>query len=269
MKSVRIYKDDIRTHILRSLFFTDTVLVISGGIIIAGLLYLLFHYILHFFNWGYFISSLFVGVLSFILFITQKIDNQPIFKVVPRAINFKTGKKNQRFTDLEEYFTDFTIKDNLIMRDNSIIGVYEIEPYDVALLNDQDREHFFVKLKQAIHVLPTQIQFIVRKDQAKASDYSPHFFSLYESSSKKREPLINQYIENLTSLIDENHFMMTRHFAVISTSCNPLKPHNLVQGVKKLNDLGMSFAQSLALCNISVRSLENEGLKEFVRKELR
>lgn len=269
MKSVRIYKDDIRTHILRSLFFTDTALVVIGSIVIGGLLYLFFHYVLHTFNLPYFISSLFVGVLSFILFITQKIDNQPIFKVIPRTITFKTGKKNQRFADLEEYFTDFIIKDNLIMRDNSIIGIYEIEPYDVALLNDQDREHFFVKLKQAIHVLPSQIQFIVRKDQAKAPDFSSHFFSLYESSSEKREPLINQYIVDLTSLINENHFMMTRHFAVISTPCNPLKPHNLVQGVKKLNDLGMSFAQSLVLCNISVRSLENEELKEFVRKELR
>ena len=31
--------------------------------------------------------------------------------------------------------------------------LYEVEPFDIALLNDQDREHFFVKLKQMIHVL--------------------------------------------------------------------------------------------------------------------
>ncbi len=269
MKSVRIYKDDIRTHILRSLFFTDTALVALGSVVIGGLLYLIFHYVLHTFNWGYFISSLFVGVLCFILFITQRVDNQPIFKVVPRALKFHSGKKDQRYSDLEDYFVNFSIKDNLLMRDNNIIGVYEIEPFDVALLNDQDREHFYVKLKQAIHVLPSQIQFIVKKDQAKASDYSPHFFSLYESSSKKREPLINQYIEDLTKLIDENHFMMTRHFAVLSTSCNPNKPNNLVQGVKKLNDVGMRFAQSLTLCNISVRTLENDELKLFLRETLR
>lgn len=269
MKSVRIYKDDIRTHILRSLFFTDTALVVIGSMIIGSVLYFFFEYVLHMFTWGYFISSLFVGVLSFILFITQRIDNQPIFKVVPRALRFNTSKKNQRFSDLEDYFVNFTIKDNLIMRDNSIIGVYEIEPFDVALLNEQDREHFYVKVKQAIHVLPSQIQFIVKKDAAKASDYSPHFFSLFDSSSKKREPLINQYIEDLTKLVEENHFMMTRHFAVLSTPCNPQKPQNLVQGVKRLNDSGMRFAQSLALSNIAVRALENEELKHFMRETLR
>lgn len=269
MKSVRIYKDDIRTHILRSLFFTDTALVVIGAVVIGGLLYLVFHFILHTFNWPYYLSSLFVGVLCFILFVTQRIDNQPIFKVVPRAFKFHSGKKNQRYSDLEDYFVNFSIKDNLLMRDNSITGVYEIEPFDIALLNDQDREHFYAKLKQAIHTLPSQIQFIVKKDQAKASDYSPHFFSLYESSSKKREPLINQYIEELTALVDDNHFMMTRHYAVLSTPCNPNKPNNLVQGVKKLNDLGMRFAQSLAVSNISVRTLENEELKHFMRETLR
>ncbi|QQG40570.1 MAG: hypothetical protein HYV37_03305 [Candidatus Levyibacteriota bacterium] len=269
MKSVRIYKDDIRTHILRSLFFTDTALVVIGSIVIGALLYFLFVYVFHSFNWGYYISSLFLGVLCFILFITQRIDNQPIFKVVPRAIRFTTGKKNQRFADLEDYFVDFTIKDNLIVRDNTIIGVYEIEPFDVALLNEQDREHFYVKLKQAIHILSSQIQLIVKKDQAKTTDYSNHFFSLYESSSKKREQLINQYLEDLTTIIDENHFMMTRHFAVLSIPCDPTKPNSLVQGVKRLNDLSLRFAQSLALCNISIQALENEQLKHFMKETLR
>lgn len=206
MKSVRIYKDDIRTHILRSLFFTDTALVVIGSIVIGVLLYLFFNFILHRFDVASYISTLFIGVLCFILFITQKVDNQPIFKIVPRAIHFRKNKKSRRLADLEEYFTNFTIADNLIMRDNSICGVYEIEPFDIALLNEQDREHFYSKLKQAIHVLPSQIQFFVKKDQAKAADYSAHFFSLYDSSSKKREPLINQYIEDLTKLVEENNF---------------------------------------------------------------
>ncbi len=54
MKSVRIYKDDIRVHILRSLFFTDSVLVVSGTVFMALILYLVFHYILHIFQLSYF-----------------------------------------------------------------------------------------------------------------------------------------------------------------------------------------------------------------------
>lgn len=269
MRSVRIYKDDIRTHILRSLFFTDTVLVISGALLIAGLLFLFFTYILRYFDWGYYLSSLLVLSIFFIAFITQRIDNQAIYKIIPRAIKYKTSKKDQRYGNLEPYFVDFTIQDNLILRDNSIVGMYEVEPFDVALLNDQDREHFFVKLKQAIHTLPSQVQFIVRKEQAKSEDYSPHFFSLYDSSNKQREPLIAQYIEDLTNLVNANNFMITKHYAVFSVPCNTTKPHALVQGVKKLNDMGMRFASALSMANITIRPLENAELKVFAQGTLR
>ena len=215
MKSVRIYKDDIRTHILRSLFFTDTVLVVVGSLLIAAIIYIVFVYGFHFFNWAYYISALFVGIVFFIAFITQKIDNQPIYKIVPRAFVFKRSKKERRFKNLDPYFVDFSIQDNHIIRKQSIIRIYQIEPHDIALLNDQDREHFFTKLKQAIHVLPSQVQLIVKKDRAKSSDYSNHTFSLYNSSSTKREPLIRQYVSELTDLIDSNNFMikaLRRHF---------------------------------------------------------
>lgn len=269
MKSVRIYKDDIRTHILRSLFFTDTVLVVSGALIIAGLDFLVFKYVLHYFNWGYFVSSLIVLVMGFVVFITQRVDNQAIYKVVPRAVTFKASTKQKRFNNLESYFVDFNIKDNFVLRSNNLISIYEIEPFDVALLNDQDREHFFIKLKQAIHVFPNQIQFIVKKAKAKSSDYSKHFFSLYEDSSRKTEELINEYTEDLTNLISEHEFMITKHYAVLSVSCNTSKPNTLVQGVKRLTDLGMRFASALNMGNIQTRQLTNEELKEFMKETLR
>lgn len=269
MKSVRIYKDDIRTHILRSLFFTDTVLVACGALIIAALLYLVFTYVFHYFNWGYYVSTLIVAVMAFVVFITQRIDNQAIYKIVPRAITFRASSKQKRVNNLEFYFVDFNIKDNFVLRNNILIGIYEIEPFDVALLNDQDREHFFGKLKQALHVLPTQVQFIVKKQPAKSSDYSAHFFSIYEDSSKKTEELINKYTEDLTHLISEHEFMVTKHYAILSVSCNTSKPNTLVQGVKKLTDLGMRFASALNMSNIQTQQLTNDELKDFMKETLR
>lgn len=269
MKSVRIYKDDIRTHILRSLFFTDTVLVACGALIIAALIYLVFTYVLHYFNWGYYVSTLIVGVMAFVVFITQRIDNQAIYKIVPRAITFRASKKQKRFNNLDSYFVDFNIKDNFVLRQNNLISIHEIEPFDVALLNDQDREHFFIKLKQAIHVFPNQIQFIVKKAKAKSSDYSSHFFSLYEDSSRKTEELVNKYTEDLTNLINEHEFMLTKHYAVLSVTCNTLKPNTLVQGVKKLSDLSMRFSSALNVSHIQTRQLENDELKEFMKETLR
>ena len=269
MKNVRIYKDDIRIHMLRSLFFTDSVIVFVGTGIIAALLYVVFHYVLHFFSWGYFISALIVSVIFFITFITQRVDNQPFYKILPRALKFKTSTKEQRYSQLEPYFTDFSIKDNYIIRDNSVVTMYRIEPYDVALLNEQDREHFFVKLKQVVHLLPTEAQFIVRKEQAQESDYSSHFFSLYDSSSRSREKLIHKYIEELTSLIRSNSFTTTRHYVAFSVQCAPEKPQGLLNGLHKLNDMGMRFATSVAMCNIDIRALYGYELERFVKDTLR
>ncbi len=269
MKSVRIYKDDIRVHILRSLFFTDTVLVVISAVLITGGVYFFFHSILHYFNWGYFVSALIVTVTFFVAFITQKVDNQPISHVLPRAFSFHSKGKQKRYPELEDYFVDFSIQDNLIIRRHSIVRMYEIEPFDVALLNEQDRENFFVKLKQSLHTLPSSVQFIVRKERAKTKDYSKHFFSLYNSSSKKREPLIARYIEDLSNLIDSEQFLITRHYAAFSVSCNSIKPNEKVTAIKKLDDMGIRFASALSLCHIHIRSLENEELIAFTKSTLR
>src|SRR3989338_1666362 len=269
MRSVRIYKDDIREHVLRSLFFTDTVLASGGAIVIALIWFAIFHFVLHFFSWGYFGTAVLVSEIFFIGFITQKVDNQPIYKIVPRSLKFKANKKEHRHSDLEPYFVDFEIQDNLIMRKNHIIKMYEVEPFDIALLNDQDREHFFVKLKQMIHVLPSQVQFIVRKEQAQVEDYSKHFFSLYNSANKKREPLINGYINDLSSLVKNHSFATMHHYAIFSVSCDIKNSNEKVKAIKKLSDLGIMFASSLSACNITVRPLIDDQLLHVAQTILR
>jgi len=269
MRSVRIYKDDIRTHILRSLFFTDTALVLIGSLTIAALLYALFQYGLHFFSWSYYLSAVFVSIIFFVAFITQRIDNQPIFKIVPRATVFSTSKKQSRTHNLEPYFTNFDIQGNFIIRKDSLIQVFEVDPFDVALLNEQDREHFFVKMKQTIHTLPRQIQLIVRKERASSKDYSNHFFSLYDGASRKREKLIQQYIENVSEIIDSHDFLITRHYAILSVPCQPNRLESKQNAVRKLTDLSTTFAANLSVCHITLRPLVNEELASFVKKILR
>lgn len=269
MKSVRIYKDDIRQHILRSMFFTDNTLFISGGIIIAVTLYISLTYIIHLFSWNIYLALLIILEIAFIGFITQKVDNQPIYQVIPRGLLFKKSKKQYRQKELESYFVDFTIQDNLIIRKDSLVQLLEVEPFDISLLNDQDREHFFMKMKQVIHILPAQVQFVVQKEKAKTEDYSKHFFSLYTHANEKREPLVAEYINNLSSLIGESSFVNTRHYAIFSVSCNPDKQQEKVQAIKKINDIGMRFTSALSACNIAVRPLENEELINFAQNTLR
>ena len=269
MKNIRIYKDDIRVNVLRSLFFTDTILSVSGALFVGGVWYLLFRNIFHLLPMEYFVSILIILEIFFLGFITQKIDNQPIYKIIPRALLFKGGQKEFRQKDLESYFIDFSVQDNHIYRKNSIIRMLLVEPFDIALLNDQDRENFFIKLKQTIHILPSQVQFIVRKEKTSVKDYSQHFSSLYDHSNSRRETLINAYIKDLSRLIETHEFMTTRHYAVFSISCNTAKFNDRVKATKKLNDAEMSFAGALSACNIQARSLTNQELINFSEFTLR
>ena len=217
----------------------------------------------------YFVSILIILEIFFFGLITQKIDNQPVYKIIPRSLLYMFGHKEFRHKDLESYFVDFSVQDNLIIRQNSIIGILAVEPFDIALLNDQDRENFFIKLKQMIHVLPSQVQFIVRKEKTSLKDYSQHLFSLYNNSNSKRETLINSYINDLSRLIQVNDFMTTRHYAVFSVSSNTAKVNDRLKAINKLNDIRMSFTGALSACNIQVRALTNQELIHFSEFTLR
>ena len=269
MKNIRIYKDDIRVNVLRSLFFTDTILAISGSLIVGGAWYFVNKNVIHSLPTEYFVSVLLILEIFFLGLITQKIDNQPIYKIIPRSILYLINRKQFRHKELESYFVDFAVQDNLIIRNNSIIGILSVEPFDIALLNDQDRENFFIKLKQMIHVLPSQVQFIVRKEKTTIKDYSQHFFSLYNQSSSKREDLIDSYTKDLSQLIQANDFMTTRHYAVFSVACNPSNAIDRVRAINKLNDIEMSFSGALSACNIQTRALTNKELINFSEFTLR
>lgn len=269
MKSIRIYKDDIRTHIFRSLFFTDTAILVIGIAIIAVGLYGGFNYTLGFINWGYYFSSLIVLSVFFIAVLTQRIDNQPIFKVAPRAITFNRRNREQRYSEIDNYFTDFFIQDNHIVRKNSIVRIFKVEPFDIALLNDHDREHFFIKLKQVIHVLPVPVQIIVRKEPATLEDYTPHVFSLYKSSKQSTEKLIKSYVEDLNALIETNDFMVTKYYLVISVDAHVNNSYRRLEAFKKLNDFGIRISSALSSCDISIEPLTNHELVALSQQLLR
>ncbi len=269
MRTARIYKDNIREHVLRSLLFTDNVIFIAFGACIAGILYVILQFGLHMFQWGLYISSVIVAEILFVGVATQRIDNQPIYQLIPRLFTFGTSKKKYRQKQITSYLTDFSISENFIIRQNNLIAVYNIEPFDIALLNDQDREVFFQHLKLALHVLPGRVQLIVRKETAKVSDYSKHFFSIYDQSDKKREPLINTYIEDLSSLVQTKKFLIVKYYAVFSVAFNPTKPQERVESTQKLHDMGVRFAGALHNCNVTTRQLTKEELVEFCRSQLR
>lgn len=267
MKTVRIYKDNIRENILRSLFFSDNTLFLSGSVIIAVCVFLFFHFALHMFLLGPYIMSVFLFELGFGLIATVRVDNQPLFKIIPRAIEYSIKTKHETLPKLEKTIGDFSVIDGYIRRRNELIAMYEIEPFDIALLNDEDREQFYHHIKMMLHTLPTKIQLIVRKETATARDYQKHFFSLYKQALPTRETLITSYIEDITDLLQTNKFQVVKYYAIFSTPISGKSEEQFQQATKRLFDYGSRVSSALALGQVQTRKLTKEELITYCQKE--
>ena len=65
MRSVQVYKDNLREHMFRTMFFTDSVLFIGFGVLIALAIVLLYQKVFHITNIGFTVSTIFLGELFF------------------------------------------------------------------------------------------------------------------------------------------------------------------------------------------------------------
>jgi hypothetical protein len=269
MRTVRVYKDNMREHIFRSLFFTDTVIFLGIGLFLAISIFILYKFVLHEFYYGLYFSTVFVTEIFYAILATVKIENQSIYKVIPRAIVHNTSKKQYAMKELDKTTSDFAISDNYIKRKKRLIAVYEIRPFDIALLNEEDREQFYNKIKTTLHTLPGKVQLIVRKEIAKPSDYQEHFFSIYKDALPNRENLIDNYVHDVTNLLSIGKFQMVKYYAVFSTPLVSTKEDEFVKACKRLYDMGIRFSSGLELAQITTRQLSKNELVEYFQSQFR
>ena len=269
--TVRIYKDNFRESILRSLIFTDFVISILVELSIAGIMYVIFSHVSKNFNVGEYIGSVLLFEILFIALVTQKRDNQPIYKLVYRAIFFFTGKRKLRSKQLESYFADFKIQDDVIIRKKSISKVFLINPHDISALNEVDTVQFFARVKQALHSLPTQLQIVVRKELMTPDDINDHLASIYKTltkKNKKREEIIQQYNHDLKERVATGNYLITRQYGVFAQEVDTNNVKQKVDAMGKLEDMYRRFDFSLTSCEVSTRQLTNNELVLFVKKVL-
>ena len=269
MRTVRVYKDNLREHIFRSLFFTDTVIFLGIGLFLAISIFIFYKFLIHEFYYGLYFSTVFIAEIFYAIAATVKIENQSIYKVIPRAIVHHSSKKQYAQKELDKTTSDFTITDNYIKRKKRLIAVYEIQPYDIALLNDEDREQFYNKIKTTLHTLPGKVQLIVRKEIAKPSDMQDHFFSIYKNSLPNRERLIDNYVQDLTNLLNLGKFQIVKYYAVFSTPLTSTKEEEFVNACKRLYDMGIRFSSSLEIAQITVRQLSKNELVSYLQSQFR
>lgn len=267
MKSVQVYKDNLREHIFRTMFFTDTVLFLGFGFILAIGTFLFYQTVLHISQAGLIISTIFLIELFYALVATLKVDHQPLYKIIPRALSYSTSKKQFTQKELKQTTGDFKIVGDYIIRKKRLIVVFEIRPFDIALLNDEERERYYQHIKTMLHTLPGKVQLISRKEKASVADYHEHFFSLYETANEKLNWLVEQYIKELSTLIELNEFQIMKYYAVFSTTLHGTKDEHFVMASQKLTDMGTRFSASLARERIYTVQLTHKQLLSYFKEQ--
>lgn len=270
--SVRIYKDNLRQPIFRTLVLTDFVIFGFITVFIAGITLLIFHLTYSNFNWLSYLFALGILEPAFIVIATLKIDNQQIYKILSRASVFSISKKKFRAKQLSGYYNDFIIQDDLIVRKKSVCKVFRINPYDISALSTADRQSFFSNLKQTLHILPAQLQVIVKKEVTTKADFTDHFMHVYKSlpkRNKKKEEMTANYQRELEQFIESEKLLTIKQYGVFAVSTDTNNVSEKVKAIGKLDDMYERFSSSLESCHVTTKQLTNTELENYMGGLLR
>jgi hypothetical protein len=246
---------------------------------ILGITYIIFNHLTKPFNTGNYLGTVIFLEILFVGIATHKRDNQPIYKIIYRGILFFFGKKEQRSTQIDARFTDFKIQDDHIIAKKTISKVFLINPYDISALNEMDTINFFSRVKQALHILPSQLQIIVRKETMKPDDINDHLESIYKTlrkpknqstnqSNKKREELIQQYSHDLKESIATGGYQVIRQYGVFAQDIDTNNVKQKIEAIGRLEDMYKRFDHIIINCGVSTKRLTNIELVTFMRKVL-
>lgn len=269
MRAVQVYKDNLREHMFRTMFFTDTVLFAGIGIILAVVIGLIYQLVLHITDFGLIVATIFLVELFYAVVATLKIDKQPLYKIIPRGITYTVSKKQFTQNEVKKTTGDFKIIGNYIIRRKKLVAIFEIKPFDIALLNDEERERYYAHIKTMLHTLPGRIQLISRKERATVEDYHNHFFSLYETANTKLNTLIEQYVKDMSTVIDINEFQIMKYYAVFSTPLSSEADSTFAQAAQRLTDMGIRFSSALASEKIHTVQLTHTQLVAYFKDQFR
>lgn len=270
--NIRIYKDNLRENIFRSLLFTDVVIFIVAGVVVALFVYVLFFLASPHVNLGYYLSATAFSEITLYALALVRIDNQSIVSILSRATAYMFGRKTFRSGHIDAYFRDFTIQDNLIMCKKSISTMFAITPFDISAINTAQKKEFFINVKQALHNLPAPLQIIIRKEKTTVQEITEHFFHLYSTlrkGDKRREAMITSYQQDLSEFIKNQGVLTIKHYGVFSIKSDTGNPTDKVTGIGKLTDMYKRFSSSLDECNIATRLLKSDEIKDHIASILR
>ncbi|MGH7203104.1 MAG: hypothetical protein ACREHC_01530 [Candidatus Levyibacteriota bacterium] len=268
----KIYKDNFRENIFRSLIFTDVVVFVLSALLIAGIVFVLNAVILRHIYWTVYFATTLISEVLFYFTALLRIDNQPIYKIAYRALFFLPSKRKLRSAQVGAYFTNFTIQDDLIIRKQSVAKVFKITPPDITASSQAERNLFFQNIKTSLHMLSTKLQIIVRKEIAQPSDFTDHFMDLSKSiplKDAKREAMIKNYKQDFLAFVEKENLLMVKQYGVFAVSANTQNPDEKVKAVGKVSDFYNRLSNGLSPAKVILTPLTNRELVAYTKEVLR
>lgn len=164
---------------------------------------------------------------------------------------------------------DFKISNNLIVEQKRMHAVCEVLPFDVALLSKEDRQMFYTKIRQAYDILPSRVQIIVVKEEAKVRDYTKHFESITAETNKAKDSLVLSYIHELSALIEAGEVLILKYYFIFSIGAETKDSRKFIERYNSLSDKVSRFTGVLAQAGVETRQLTGENLINFIKQQVR
>jgi hypothetical protein len=214
-----------------------------------------------------------IGIFCWAI-LSHEVDRQPAYTLILPYLQFMFNSK--KLTKLKEI--NFDVVDNLLIFKERIVVVFKLEPVDIMLLSEQDRQIFiksiqnFLNNQRGIH-----IQILMRNRGADQSDYMKHFNNITSQQvslhSKEmgnlRENKLAGYVEDMQVLLSKNIVPIRDYFILFEIKGNTSTSRKTIELIRKLEELSERMGNLLDQSKIRTNQLRDEKLEEFLQSFIR
>lgn len=165
---------------------------------------------------------------------------------------------------------DFEIRDNLLFTKKSVVAIFQMEPIDIALLDEEGQMSFFAGLSTAFNVLQGDIQFNVVGKKSSIDDFSEYFKSMKMQNlgDQNRLNLVNNVIADMSSLIeDPEEQILTKNFYFhLKEECKTADEKNFVNAIKALSLRVQRITGVFIHAGINIEQVKENNLKQYIQE---
>jgi hypothetical protein len=139
---------------------------------------------------------------------------------------------------------EFTLQDNFVVTNHSIIAVFSLEPIDVILLPESEQQAFEADIHRTLNNLGNEeIQLIMRTRNAEPKDMDRHFRDIANQDTKylskamqnKAIELRVSYVSEIKNLLVNNMIPIREYYIIFKELVDTKNNQRLVEAVKKLD----------------------------------